>query len=84
MFIFFRFKESFTQSGKTKPGVNFINIQRTAFTLVDPKSVKKIDDNLTVFLTLLGSASIKVVCRTMMKLSPGVEVCARLSYPTVR
>ncbi len=44
------------------PGVNFINIQRTAFTLVDPKSVKKID-NLTVFFTLLGSASVKAVHR---------------------
>jgi len=31
------------------PGVDFINILCAAFTLVDPKSVKKID-NLTVFL----------------------------------
>jgi hypothetical protein len=28
---------------------------------------------LTVFFTLLGSASIKAVCRTLMKLSPGVN-----------
>ncbi len=32
-----------------RPGVDFINVLRTAFTLVDPKSVKK-NDNLTVFL----------------------------------
>jgi len=38
--------------------------------LVDPKSVKKID-NLAVFFTLLGSASVKAVPRTLMKLSPG-------------
>jgi len=51
------------------PGVNFINIQHTAFLLVDPKSVKKID-NLTVFFTLLESASVKAVRKTLMKLSP--------------
>jgi hypothetical protein len=33
---------------KSTLGVNFINILHTAFTLVDPKSVKKID-NLTAF-----------------------------------
>ncbi len=33
---------------KLSPGVNFINILYTAFTLVDPKSAKKIN-NLTVF-----------------------------------
>jgi len=54
----------------TAPGVDFINVLRTAFTLVDPKSVKKIG-NLTVFFTLLGSASVKAVRRTLMKLSPG-------------
>jgi len=54
------------------PGVDFINILRTAFTLVDPKSVKKID-NLTVFFTLLGSACQKAVRRTLMKLRPGVD-----------
>jgi len=37
------------------PGVNFINVLHTTFTLVDPESVKKID-NLTVFFMLLGSA----------------------------
>jgi len=33
------------------PSVNFINVLRTAFALVDPESIKKID-NLTVFFTL--------------------------------
>jgi len=51
-------------------GFNFIDVLRTAFTLVDPKSVKKID-NLTVSFTLLGSASVKAVRRTLMKLSLG-------------
>ena len=45
------------------PVVNFINILCTAFMLVDPKSVKKID-NLTVFFTLLGIASVKAEHRT--------------------
>ncbi len=36
---------------------------------VDPERVKKIDI-LTVFFTLLGSASVKAVRRTLMKLSP--------------
>jgi len=46
-----------------RSGVNFINVLRAAFTLLDPKSVKMID-TLTVFFTLLG---------TLMKLSPGVN-----------
>jgi hypothetical protein len=56
---------------KSTPGVNFINILRTAFMLIDPKSIKKID-NLTDFFTLLGSARLKAVRRTLIKLSPGV------------
>jgi len=43
--------------------------------LVDPKSVKKID-NLTVFFTLLRSASVKAVRRMLMKLSPGQVGCS--------
>jgi len=49
--------------------LNFTNVLRAAFTLVDPKSIKKID-NLTVFFMLLGSAHVKAVRRTLMKLSP--------------
>jgi len=37
--------------------------------LVDPESVKKIE-NLTVFFTLLGSVGVKAVRRMLMKLSP--------------
>ncbi len=58
------------KESKSRSGVNFINVLCTAFTLVDPKSVKKID-NLTVFFTLLGSARVKAVRRTLVKLTPG-------------
>ncbi len=43
-----------------REGVNFTNVLCKAFTLVDPKSVKKID-NSTVFFTLLESACVKAV-----------------------
>jgi len=61
---------------KLTPGVNFINILRTAFDLVDPKSVKKDSQLDCLFFTLLGSAGIKAVRITLMKSSPGhmVEV----------
>jgi hypothetical protein len=48
---------------KLMAGVNFTNILLTAFTLIAPESIKKID-NLTVIFTLLGSASVKDVHRT--------------------
>jgi len=57
---------------KLTPGLNFINVLHTAFTLVDPKSVKKID-NLIVIFTLLGSVSVKAVRITLMKLSPDLS-----------
>jgi len=50
------------------PGLNFINVFRTAFTLADPESAKK-TDGFTVFFVLLGSASVKAVHRTLMKLT---------------
>jgi len=52
-------------------GVNFANVLRAAFMLVDPKSVRYKIDNLTVFFTPLGSSSKKAACRTLMKLTPG-------------
>ncbi len=56
------------------PGLNFINILRTAFTLIDPKSVIKRDtDDLTVFFTLSGSTSAKAVRRMLMKLTLDVN-----------
>jgi len=57
---------------KLTPGVNFINIQRIAFTLVDPKSVKKID-NLTVFFTLLVYLCVKAARKMLVKSTPGVN-----------
>jgi len=42
----------------TSSGVNFINILRPAFTHVDIKSVKKID-NLAAIFTHLGSLRVK-------------------------
>jgi len=54
----------------TAPGVNFINILLATLMLVDPERVKKIE-NLTIFFMLLGSASVKAVCRRLMKLCPG-------------
>jgi len=54
------------------PGVNFINILRTAFTLVGPKSVKRYW-RLDWVLTLWGTTGVKAVRRTLMKSSPGVN-----------
>ncbi len=53
-----------------RSGVNFINVLRTAFALVDPESVKNTVRS-SVSFTLLGSMSVKAVRRTLMKLSPG-------------
>ena len=58
--------------------VNFINVLRTAFTRVDPKSAKKID-NMTVFFARLGSVSIKAARKMSVKLTPEVDVSATFS-----
>ncbi len=60
---------------RTISGLNFINVLCTAFTFVDPKSVKDTDD-FTVFFTLLGSTSTKAVSGTLMKLTPGLRLCS--------
>jgi hypothetical protein len=54
------------------PGVNFINVPRTAFTQADPKSVKKIV-KLSVFSMFLESACLKAAHKKLMKLTPGVK-----------
>jgi hypothetical protein len=54
------------------PGFDFINVLREAFTILDPKSVKKID-NLTVFFTLLGSAHVIAKCSLETRIHPGVD-----------
>ncbi len=51
-------------------GVYFTNIIHPAFTHVDPETVKNTVKS-SVSFTLLGSAWIKVVHRTLMTLSPG-------------
>ena len=51
-------------------GVNFTNILRAAFALVDPKSAKK-TVKLSSFFALLGSTSVKAARRTLVKLNPG-------------
>ncbi len=52
-----------------RPGLNFINVLRTAFTLVYPRRVKR-HWWLYCFFTLLGSTSTKAVPRKFMKLTP--------------
>ncbi len=57
------------QRKKERRGVNFINVIRTAFAHVDPKSVKRYG-GFDLILTLLGDTSVKALRRTLMKLSP--------------
>jgi hypothetical protein len=56
---------------KLTPGVNFINVLRTAFVLVDPESIK-IQLSHQCLFTLSGPTSVKAVHRTLMKLTPDV------------
>ncbi len=51
-------------------GFNFINILLTAFTHVDPESVR-IQSNPQYLFTLLGSTCAKAARRMLMKLTPG-------------
>jgi len=60
------------------PCVNFINVLHTTFMLVDPKS-KKIQLSHKYLSTLSGSASVKAVRRTLMKLSPGLNLVVHYS-----
>jgi len=48
-----------------RPGVNFINVLRTAFTLVGPQSVKRYW-RLDWVLTLWGTTGVKAVRRTSL------------------
>ncbi len=54
---------------KLTPGLDFINILRTAFTHVDPESVR-IQSNPQYLFTLLGSTCAKAARRTLVKLTP--------------
>ncbi len=60
------------------PRVNFTNILFAAFTLIDPKSIKNTVKS-SVSLYLLGSARVNAVSRTLMKMSPGVNVTSLLA-----
>ncbi len=79
-FSFFLFREKkspnldYSSNGEKcgRPGVNFTNILHTAFTLVDPKSIKKIQLSHQYLFTLLGFESVKAACRMLMKLSPAI------------
>jgi len=61
------------------PGVNFTNVLRKAFTLVDPDSIKNTVKSLESF-TFSGSACVKAVRRTLKKLSPGVNPIHEILY----
>jgi len=61
---------------QTRIGLNFINILRTAFTIADPKSVKK-TVKLLIFFSLSGSTSVKAAGKTLVKLT--VDLRALLS-----
>jgi len=52
------------------PGLNFINVLRTAFMHPDHKSAKK-TVKLSVFLVLLESGLLKAAIIMLMKLIPG-------------
>jgi len=58
---------------KLSPGVNFINILRTAFALSDPKSIKNTVDSSVSFYAF-GIYKVKSARRMLMKLSPGAIV----------
>ncbi len=54
---------------KFTPGLNFTNVLHTAFTLADPESVKRYLWLNCIFNTL-GSMRVKLVRKTLMKLTP--------------
>ena len=51
------------------PGVNFINVLRAAFAHTDPESAKN-TVKLSIFFVLMGSAIVKTVNKTLVKLKP--------------
>jgi len=63
---------------KLTPGLDFINVLRTAFTPVAPQSVRT-QSSCQYLFTLSGSTSVKAVRRTLMKLSPGRKMFVKLT-----
>ncbi len=69
---------------KWTPGVNFIIILQAAFTHVDPERARKRQSSQHCHFALLGSVSVKVVRRTLMKSNPGVNFIIILQAAFVR
>jgi len=62
------------------PGLNFINILRTAFAPTDAERVKNQLRLQNIFM-LLGSACVKAARRTLMKLTPSCKKIFTFSFP---
>ncbi len=60
-------------------GVDFTNVLLEAFKRADPKSAKKLSDDLTVIFELLRSARIKAAHKTLVKSTPDGETNFSLS-----
>ena len=56
---------------KLTPAVNFTNILRTAFALVEIPKAQELSQVIQYLFTLLGTTSVKAVRRTLMILTPG-------------
>ncbi len=67
---------------KLTPGLNFINVLRTAFMCVDPRSVR-IQSNPQYLFTLLGSTCAKAARKTLMKSTPGLQIVKTANTKTV-
>ncbi len=61
------------------PGLNIINVLRTAFTPADPKNIKK-TVKLSIFFTHLGSTSVKTARKTVGEIDTWKKFCGRLFY----
>ncbi len=58
-----------TKKKMMKPGLNFINVLRTAFTLADPEGIKRYWWLNCIFYTF-GIYEVKAACKTLVKLTP--------------
>jgi len=57
---------------KLTPGLNFINVLRTAFTRADPRRVKN-TVKFSIFFMLSGSMSVKALHKRLVKLTLGLS-----------
>jgi len=64
-------------------GLNFINVLHAAFTLADPKSVKRYWWLNWIFFTLLGSTSVKAAHKTLVKLTLGRPSQTLVTFLTI-